>query len=160
MNIESQIKEKQQAIDTLTSERDALIEQKGKVWAPNANELVFFVGAGGGASGMTYRGQLHSSFHLRGNVFRTKEEAEAADARNLATQRVLRRVAELGGGEFIRGENNFCVSLLAGGSTFSTICFASHCRYIPDQRFYAPQGVWEQVLSEMLDDVKLCWGVA
>ena len=159
MNIAAQIKEKQQAIDTLTAERDALIEQKGKVWVPNENELVFFVGVWGGASEMTYRGQLHSSFYLRGNVFRTKEEAEAADARNLATQRVLRRVAELGGGEFVVGKDNYCPYWchdIAGFRIESTIA----SQYIPEPRLYAGTGVWEQVRAEMLDDVRTVWGVA
>ena len=98
MNIE-------QKIDKLEQELDWLKEQvkncKPKYWKPKNGEKAWYIHDSHIKSDVTWGSKVDKRFITRGDVFKTREEAEKELELRLATQRLKEAIWEANGGEFI-----------------------------------------------------------
>ena len=156
MNIE-------QKIDKLEQELDWLKEQakncKPKYWKPKNGEKAWFIHDSHIKSDVTWGTKVDKRFITRGDVFKTREEAEKELELRLTTQRLKEAIWEANGGEFIDYKDNsldYAIIVYEGSlkpmpwATFK--CF-QNWMYIKDME------TAEKVLEENRRDFEIYYGL-
>ena len=133
-------------------------------YKPKKGEEYWCIGGDGNIFSVKWMGSHSSEFrYALGNVYRTKEEAQAALDKQLATVRVLDRIAELNaeqGWVVDWGDSDQYKFYLAFCHQYEEIDrdFACRYTYLPDA-YYGSEQTIETVIKEMADDCKLMLGV-
>ncbi len=130
-------------------------------YKPKYGEEYWCIGGDGNIFSVKWMGSHSSEFrYALGNVYRTVEEAQAALDKQLATVRILDRIAELNA-----ADNNWVADWDDKGQskyrvTFNAekhkVCLGSNgcIKSLPDA-YYGSEKTIEAVIKEMADDCKL-----
>ena len=136
-------------------------------YKPKYGEEYWFIDSTGDIVSDKWIGAHSSeSRYALGNVYRTKEEAQAALDKQLATVRILDRIAELNDEHGWvadwddEGQSKYypLFNYKTNKARFIKFHCASYLRELPDA-YYGSEKTIEAVIKEMADDCKLMFGV-
>ena len=153
----------EQKIDKLEQELNWLKEQakncKPKYWKPKNGEKAWYIHDSYVKSDVTWGTKVDKRLITRGDVFKTREEAEKELELRLATQRLKEAIWEANGGEFI-GYNanalNYAIIVYEGSlrpMTWVIIKCFQNWMYIKDEE------TAEKVLEENRRDFEIYYGL-
>lgn len=147
-------------IDGVTYARVEPQDEEPKPW-PQEDDVCFLLGDDGVILNSGYKPwSYHRKWLEQGNLFATRAEAEAERDRRAAEHRVLTRLRELSGdwvadwGDIEQGKF-YPVMSHPNGSV--RVYYTTLTQEAP-ARYYGPQEAWQQIIDEMLDDVKRMLG--
>jgi len=132
-------------------------------YKPKYGEEYWCIGGDGNIFSVKWMGSHSSEFrYALGNAYRTKEEAQAALDKQLATVRILDRIAELNAEQGWvadwddEGQSKYypLFNYKTNKARFIKFHCASYLRELPDA-YYGSEKTIEAVIKEMADDCKL-----
>ena len=134
-------------------------------YKPKYGEEYWCIGGDGNIFSVKWMGSHSSEFrYALGNVYRTVEEAQAALDKQLATVRILDRIAELNAADNNwvadwddKGQSKYRVSFETKTNELALGLLYSR-KFLPDA-YHGSEQTIETVIKEMADDCKLMLGV-
>lgn len=132
-------------------------------WKPEIHEKCWWINIAGRVVCMEWGvSEMHKTQYALGNFYRTKEEAQAALDKQLATVRVLDRIAELNAEQGWvadwddEGQSKYypLFNYKTNKARFIKFHCDSYLKQLPDA-YYGSEQTIQAVIKEMADDCKL-----
>lgn len=156
--LQSDIKAMEERIASMKKELES---KQSKVWKPQHGDTAYILWSDGVDFQITYYKRDNEGQLSMGNVFKTKQEAEKARDRRLATVRVVNALREHEG-DWIADWNNNKYDKYHVYSIFphgELILNRSNRLLLVPIEWYSSKEAWQWVIDNMADDVKLMLGV-